>query len=577
MDGRRPAAVAQVRELRAAEAAENFPVAMRVLPARVRGALRAVYDVVRTIDELGDDPRRTPAQRVEDLASFATDLSAVWGPGRPEAPVLRALNPALPREPFERLVAANVADQHVVRYGTWEELLGYCALSAEPVGRLVLAVFAVAASAEQERRSDLVCTALQLLEHWQDVAEDHARGRTYLPAADMAAFGVTEADLDARRAAPALRRLVLHETDRALALLDEGAALVPQLRGWARVAVAGYVAGGRAAADALRRSRGDVLACTPRTRRVDVARHLLVGSSGAPMTAALDDAYATCEAITRTQARNFFYGIRLLPPAKRSALNAVYALARRIDDIGDGDLPTAAKLAALAAVRSSLRAAADPVDPVVCAVADAARRYPIPLAAFDELVDGVAADVAMDARADPALPTACYATFDDVVGYCRQVAGAVGRLCLGIFGSEEHPDAARYADRLGIALQQTNILRDIREDLHNGRIYLPAEDLDRFGVALTLDEHGVLVDKTGGLAELIRFSAARARDWYADGLRLVPLLDRRSAACATAMAGIYRRLLDDIAADPASVYHQRRSLTGWQKAAVAARSLAGRS
>ena len=567
----------QARDLRAAEAAENFPVALRVLPARVRGALRAVYDVVRTIDELGDDPGRTPAERIADLHAFAEDLSAVWSGGRPEARVLRALDPGLPREPFDRLVAANLQDQHVTRYGTWDELLGYCALSAGPIGRLVLAVFGVAASPEVERRSDLVCTALQLLEHWQDVAEDHARGRTYLPAADMVAFGVTEDDLDAPHASPALRRLVLHETDRAVALLDEGSALLPQLHGWARVAVGGYVAGGRAAADALRRSGGDVLAATPHTRRADVAPHLLARPSGAPMTATLDAAYATCETITRTQAKNFFYGIRLLPPAKRSALSAVYALARRIDDIGDGDLPTAEKVAALAAVRASLRADADRSDPVVLAVADAARRYPIPLGAFDELVDGVEADVAMDARADPTF----YATFDDMVGYCRQVAGSVGRLCLGIFGSRPGAGgtdgaAALYADQLGIALQQTNILRDIREDLHNGRIYLPAEDLDRFGAELTLDEHGVLVDKTGGLAELIRFSAERARGWYADGLRLVPLLDRRSAACAAAMSGIYRHLLDDIAADPPSVYHQRRSLTGWQKAGVAARSLAGR-
>ncbi len=568
----------QARELRSAEEAENFPVAMRVLPARVRGTLRAVYDVVRTIDELGDDPRRTPTERVADLHAFAEDLSAVWSTGRPVSPVLRALDPALPREPFECLVAANLHDQHVTRYGTWDELLGYCALSAEPIGRLVLAVFGAAASPEVERRSDLVCTALQLLEHWQDVAEDHAQGRTYLPAADMAAFGVTGADLDAPRASPALRRLVLHETDRAVALLGEGAAMLPDLHGWARVAVTGYVAGGRAAADALRRSGGDVLAGTPRARRIDVARHMLAGPSGAPMTAALDDAYATCETITRTQARNFFYGIRLLPPAKRSALSAVYALARRIDDIGDGDLPTAAKVAALAAVRASLRADPDRADPVVLAVADAARRYPIPLGAFDELVDGVEADVAMDARADPTF----YATFDDMVGYCRQVAGSVGRLCLGIFGAAAGAGgtdgaAALYADQLGIALQQTNILRDIREDLQNGRIYLPAEDLERFGAELTLDEHGVLVDKTGGLAELIRFSADRARDWYADGLRLIPLLDRRSAACATAMSGIYRKLLDDIAADPPSVYHQRRSLTGWAKVGVAARSLAGRA
>jgi len=290
------------------------------------------------------------------------------------------------------------------------------------------------------------------------------------------------------------------------------------------------------------------------------------------MTAArtdLADAYAACADITRREARNFFYGIRLLPPPRRSALCAVYALARRIDDIGDGHLPPGRKASALAAVRGALRRPPGPDDPVLTAVADAARRYPIPLEAFDELVTGVGMDVEMDAGARR------YATFDDLVGYCRCVAGSVGRLCLGVFGSRPDPAAARYADTLGIALQQTNILRDIREDLANGRIYLPQEELDRFGVTLALDEHGALRDPTGGLDRLIRFSAARARDWYAAGLRLVPLLDRRSAACTLAMAGIYRRLLDEIAADPPSVYDRRRSLSGWQKAGVAARALAG--
>ncbi|GAA1264490.1 presqualene diphosphate synthase HpnD [Pseudonocardia aurantiaca] len=287
----------------------------------------------------------------------------------------------------------------------------------------------------------------------------------------------------------------------------------------------------------------------------------------------LEDAYAACEAITRREARNFYYGIRLLPPQKRSALCAVYALARRIDDIGDEEGPFAEKATALAAVRAALHGAADPADPVMVAVTDAAAHYPIPMGAFEELVDGVTADVRMDA--DPDVTTGFYATFDDMAGYCRSVAGSVGRLCLGIFGSMEHPDSPGYADALGIALQQTNILRDVREDLQNGRVYLPREELEQFQAELVLDEHGVLVDKSGGLAELIRFSAERARDWYAEGLRLVPLLDRRSAACTLAMAGIYRRLLEEIAADPASVYHQRRSLSGWQKAGVAAKALAG--
>jgi phytoene synthase len=257
----------------------------------------------------------------------------------------------------------------------------------------------------------------------------------------------------------------------------------------------------------------------------------------------------------------------LLPVAKRSVLCAVYALARRVDDIGDGDLPSDDKVAALAAVRSSLGRLDSTSDPVLVAVADAARRYPIPLGAFAELVDGVEMDVTGQR----------YATFEDLVGYCRCVAGSIGRLCLGVFGSRPDPAAPGYADALGIALQQTNILRDIREDLTNGRVYLPKEDLDQFGVELVLDERGALTDKDGGLAALIRYSAQRARSWYADGLRLVPLLDRRSAASAAAMSGIYRRLLERISAQPQLVYDRRLALSGWEKAGVAARALTGMS
>jgi 15-cis-phytoene synthase len=283
------------------------------------------------------------------------------------------------------------------------------------------------------------------------------------------------------------------------------------------------------------------------------------------MTATIDEAYSICESTTRTRARNFHYGIRLLPREKRLALCAVYALARRVDDIGDGGLPEEVKRRELGILRRDIAHLADSADPVLVAVADAARRLPIPIAAFDEVIDGVEMDLA----------GARFAGFDDLVVYCRCVAGSIGRLCVGVFGASDPVRGAEYADQLGIALQQTNILRDIRDDLAMGRVYLPTEDLHRFDVVLAVDERGALVDD-GGLSELIRASAARARRWYDDGLRLVPLLDRRSAASALAMSGIYRRLLERIAAQPALVRDQRLSLSGWQKASVATRAMAGR-
>jgi phytoene synthase len=285
----------------------------------------------------------------------------------------------------------------------------------------------------------------------------------------------------------------------------------------------------------------------------------------------LTDAYRECERITWTQARNFAYGIRLLPAEKRRGLAVIYALARRIDDIGDGDLPADQKIAALKEARQAVLNLGGPGqgdDPVLLALADVERNFPVPIAAFGELIDGCVADVR----------GTHYQTFEDLHYYCRCVAGSVGRLSLGIFGtSHDREEAARLADSLGVALQLTNILRDIREDYQNGRVYLPAEDLAKFDCVLDPAGRSDL----GARAEpqftrLVEFEVERARDWYATGLRLLPMLDWRSAGCTGAMAGIYRRLLERIAAQPAAVLRGRVSLSPQQKAMVAVKALAGR-
>jgi 15-cis-phytoene synthase len=277
-------------------------------------------------------------------------------------------------------------------------------------------------------------------------------------------------------------------------------------------------------------------------------------------------AYRRCEEITWSQARNFSYGIRLLPPAKRQALAAVYAFARRIDDIGDGTLPAPEKLTLLEQARAGLSGLqtgdVDRDDDVLVALADAAERFDIPLAAFGELIDGCGADVR----------GVSYATFEDLLHYCRCVAGSIGRLSLGVFGTSDPQQAVPLADSLGVALQLTNILRDIREDYATGRVYLPAEDLDRFGADLAAGL--AAAPGRGKLTALVEFEADRARTWYARGLALMPLLDRRSAASVGAMAGIYYRLLENIAASPAAVLTRRVSLSAREKAAVAVKSLA---
>ena len=266
-------------------------------------------------------------------------------------------------------------------------------------------------------------------------------------------------------------------------------------------------------------------------------------------------AYRACEDITRREAANFHYGIRLLPREKRQAMSAVYAFARRVDDIGDREGPAAPKLEELAEQRAMLAnlGHGDPRDPVSVGLADACARFDLPIEALDLLIDGVELDV-RGTR---------YDTFDELVVYCRDVAGSIGRLCLAIFTAGQANGHARLADDLGVAMQLTNILRDVREDHDNGRVYLPAEDLRRFGC----DE---LPD-----AELIRFEAARASEWFDRGMGLVDHLDARSASCVLAMTGIYRRILERIAREPASILERRISLPTWEKAWLAARSLAG--
>lgn len=277
-------------------------------------------------------------------------------------------------------------------------------------------------------------------------------------------------------------------------------------------------------------------------------------------------AYAECERIMVAAAKNFSYGIRLLAPAKRGALAAVYAYARRIDDIGDGTLPADEKFRLLDDARRDIKdIGTSTSDPVLLALGDAAARLPIPTQALLELVDGCELDV-RGTR---------YETFPDLVHYCRCVAGSIGRLSIGVFETSDPVAAAPLADALGVGLQITNILRDIREDLHSGRVYLPQEELDAAHVVLRLDGAGNVVDDDGRTSALIREQAARAEKWYTEGLALLPYLDSRSAACCSAMAGIYHRLLKRIARDPQAVLRTRISLPAWEKAYLAARSLTG--
>jgi squalene synthase HpnC len=296
--GVRPA-VTRAEEVVANASGENFPVALRLLPGRDRRHLINLYCFARLTDDVGDEVRgvreggepprdqggsggdrspETTRLRLKLLDELTADVERIYAGGTPDSPVMRAMAETVrerevPAKPLLDLIQANRQDQQVTRYPTFAELCRYCELSANPVGQVVLYIFG-AATPERIALSDSICTALQLAEHWQDVAEDLGNGRIYLPAEDMERYGCTEADLAEPAAGPAVRELMAFETDRAKALLDEGAPLVGTLRGAARVAVAGYVAGGRAALAAIRRQRHDVLSGTPRPRKPRMAAEL---------------------------------------------------------------------------------------------------------------------------------------------------------------------------------------------------------------------------------------------------------------------------------------------------------------
>lgn len=287
-----------------------------------------------------------------------------------------------------------------------------------------------------------------------------------------------------------------------------------------------------------------------------------------------DAAFECCMAITRREAKNFYYGIRLLRPPKRRAMAALYAFARYIDDIGDGDAPPEVKLSQLASLREITLGIAgvgggtvgdvggpapDDLEAIIAGVAYAAREFPIPVEAFEEIIAGCEADSKQTS----------YQTIDDTVRYCRLVAGSVGRLSLGVFGSDAPDITPKIADDLGVALQLTNILRDIVEDADMGRVYLPAEDIAKFECAPDLS------GPRENIGKLVMFESERALEWFDKGFELLGHLDRRSRACVSAMSGIYFRLLRRIRQNPAAVLDGRMSLPAWEKSLVAARSLAG--
>ena len=282
-------------------------------------------------------------------------------------------------------------------------------------------------------------------------------------------------------------------------------------------------------------------------------------SASAPTIAA---AYDHCQAVTRREARNFYFAFVTLPKPRRRAIYAAYAFARLADDIADGSAPTAAKAEQLGELRASLRRAFEgaPGGPVLAALTDAAGAYSIDPLLFEQIIDGVEMD----------LSPRRYETFEELRAYCYLVASVVGLICVEIFGYAD-PRARETAVDLGLAMQLTNIIRDVREDRDAGRVYLPQEDLRRFGYTEEVMAGGEVNDAFAGL---MRFQAERARGYFESSKPLVSYLAPRSRACPAVLHALYRRLLDRIEQRGFDVFSERVRLSSAEKLRIMAKTWA---
>lgn len=542
---------------------ENFSVASWHLPRAIRLDLMRIYAYCRTTDDLGDESGSAGRERLE---RWRDEVVAFFAGSAPVHPVLIALRDTvarhqLPAQPFLDLIQANLQDQEVTRYETWSELHAYCMLSAAPVGRLVLRVFGLS-SPRAEQLSDDVCIGLQIANFAQDVGVDEQKGRTYLLQSEIAAEGI----VGATRA----------HCRRARDLLASGRELEPMAPAPLRLQLALYRLGGLAICDAIERAgyRTDVFrpqvsastkaslvvrAAFASTRRnghaapvAATARH---GAATSLRALDLHESERYCQQMARREAKNFYWGFITLPREQRVAIYALYDFARQVDDEADGasrpDLP--ARLA-VHRQRAHRCVAGEYEDPVSQVLAHTIRRYAIPESELQELIDGVELD----------LVCTRYETWEALRRYCRLVASVVGRMCVRVFGFAD-PEALCRAEELGLALQLTNILRDVREDAAMGRIYLPAEDLDRFGVT----ERDVLEGTPSARwRALVDFEVQRARSLFASGLQVLQYIPRRPVVCVRTMADIYAQILDRIARDPDLPLRGRASLSHPQRLRV---------
>ncbi|HXN74333.1 MAG TPA: squalene synthase HpnC [Candidatus Acidoferrales bacterium] len=571
---------------------ENFKVVSHLLPRRLHQHFYNVYAYCRWSDDLGDEVS-TPMRALALLDAWEVELRSIYEPNNgPAHPVLIALRETIhakniPIQPFSDLLRAFRQDQTIHRYPNWDAVLDYCVYSANPVGRLVLYLCDYRDEARQ-KLSDYTCTALQLANFWQDVSRDIEKGRLYIPLDALAQHGLTETDIAARKFDVRYVALMKSLIERTRALFSAGLPLAQTVERFLRVDLEMFSRGGLAILDAIESSGYNTLAHRPAvtqwtqmrllagtlasrafSRKTNLPAELqtatsvecarpITSSSGAEAVIGADSeaiaaSYAECARIARESRSSFYLAFFGLRKEKRNALCALYAFMRIVDNVSDepGDLDS--KRSGLARWRAMLDeaiAGRTSASPILPALADTIRRFEIPSRYFHDLILGAEMD----------LTISTYATFDQLSEYCYRVAGTVGLTCLHVFGFRD-PKAPDLAERLGLAFQLTNIIRDVRGDFDMGRTYLPAEDLERFGVS-DAQLSGPL---TPQIRELLEFEADRAWDFYREGAALVDRVDADSRATLWALIRTYSSLLERMEERGFDVFSSRISLSSAEK------------
>jgi squalene synthase HpnC len=580
---------------------ENFNVASWLLPRKLHQHFYNLYAYCRWADDLGDEVPDTQ-RALELLDWWERELDACYE-GRPSHPVFVALRETIvakniPKQPFADLLKAFRRDQTIKRFPSWDAVVDYCVYSANPVGRLVLYLCGYRDEARQ-KLSDATCTALQLANFWQDVSRDLEKRRIYIPLDIAAHHGVSEGDIVSRRFSDNYVTLMKDLITRTRILFDEGFPLALRVDGKLRVDLEMFSRGGLAVLDAIEAQGYDTLNHRPAISKAKQASLLartmfsqLLSSGQGVMpsvgtrhavraTTSLDPAsiahsYEHCHQIARAARSNFYYAFYLLPKPKRDGLAALYAFMRLVDDVADEDNDLAAKQRGLAKWRAALDEAVTDAgrtvdgssilsDPktqgaaeVLPALVDTMRRFNMPARYLHDLISGAEMD----------LTVKTYPTFDRLREYCYRVAGTVGLTCTHVFGFRD-PRALDLAEKLGLAFQLTNIIRDVHEDAALGRIYIPDEDLARYNVS---PQNFTKTEATLGVRELLRFEADRAWQMYEEGADLLDLVDADSRGTLWLLVHTYNALLARIESLDFAVFGERVRLGTAEKMIFIARA-----